>query len=201
MSASLKLTAWCSTIGLPKAFRSRAYASAASSAGPRHADRLRGDADAPAFEVRQRDPVAFTLGAEQARRRDLAVLESDLRGVGRPLPELLLDARDDEPGRLRVDDERRNPLAARRLVRAREHDRYVGIRAARDELLDAVQDIRVAAPLRARRDRRGVGPGVRLGQAEAAEALAACKPAAAGAPSARRCRTRESARRRRSSAR
>jgi len=40
---------------------------------PRHADRLRGDADAPAFEVRQRDPVAFTLGAEQARRRDLAV--------------------------------------------------------------------------------------------------------------------------------
>jgi len=74
--------------------------------GARHADRLRGNADAPAFEVRQRDPVAFALGAEEIRRRDLAVLERDLRGVGRALPKLLLDARDDESGRLRVDDER-----------------------------------------------------------------------------------------------
>ena len=45
--------------------------------------------------------------------------------------------------------------------------------AGRDELLDAVQHVAIAAPLGARRDRAGVRADVRLGQAEAAEPLAA----------------------------
>ncbi len=35
---------------------------------PRHADRLRGDADPAAFEIGKRDPVAFALLAEPAGR-------------------------------------------------------------------------------------------------------------------------------------
>ena len=61
----------------------------------RHADRLRRDADAPGLEIRERDPVALALAPQQVRRRHPAVLEDDLRGVGRALAELLLDARDD----------------------------------------------------------------------------------------------------------
>ena len=62
--------------------------------GARHADRLRADADAPAFEARERDLQALAFLAEQVRGRDAAVLEHDLRGVAGVLAELVLEARD-----------------------------------------------------------------------------------------------------------
>ena len=49
----------------------------------------------------------------------------------------------------------------------------VRVLAGGDELLDAVQHVVIAVALRARRDRAGVGADVRLGQAEAAEHVAA----------------------------
>ncbi len=107
----------------------------------RHADRLRGDADAPALEVRERDPVTIAFAPEQVRCRDRAILEHDLRRIRRALAELFLDARDDKAGRLRLDDERRDAFLPGRLVGYREDDRDVGVRARRDELLDAVQHI------------------------------------------------------------
>ena len=57
--------------------------------GARNAGRLRGDVDAAGLEVRQRDPIALAFLAEQML--SLAVLENDLRGVGRVLAGLLLD--------------------------------------------------------------------------------------------------------------
>ena len=141
MSASRKLTAWCSTIGLPNALPLARVRERRLERRARHADRLRGDADAAGFEVRERDPVAVAFAAEQVRGRHRAVLEHDLRGVGRALAELVLDARDDVARRRRVDDERRDAFLAGGLVGHGEHDRDVGVLAGRDELLDAVQHV------------------------------------------------------------
>jgi hypothetical protein len=105
--------------------------------------------------------------------RDAAVLEQDLRGVGRALAHLLLDAGDDVAGRLGRHQEARDALLAGRLVGDREDDRHLGVLAGGDELLDAVEDEIVAVALGAGGDRRRVGTGVRLGEAEAAEHLAA----------------------------
>src|SRR3546814_18538232 len=58
---------------------------------PRHADRLGGDADPPALEVRQRDPVALPLLAEQQVRRALHLLDDELTGVRGALAPLVLD--------------------------------------------------------------------------------------------------------------
>ena len=96
----------------------------------RHADRLRGDADAPGFEIGERDAIAAAFLAEPVARGNHAVLEHDLRGVGRMLPELFLDARDRVPRRARLDDECRDALLARGLVRDREHDGDVRVLAA-----------------------------------------------------------------------
>ena len=66
---------------------------------PRHADRLRADADPPALEAGERDlqPLAFL--AEQVLRRDAAVLEQDLRRVAGVLAELVLEPGDAVAGR------------------------------------------------------------------------------------------------------
>src|SRR5206468_13119847 len=56
--------------------------------GARHPDRLGGDADAAAFEVRQRDAVTLALGTEQEIGGQFHVLEDELRGIGGALAEL-----------------------------------------------------------------------------------------------------------------
>ena len=60
----------------------------------RHAHRLRGDADATALKVGQRDLVALAFLAQPPRGRDAHVLEGDLAGVGQILSELVLDTHD-----------------------------------------------------------------------------------------------------------
>ena len=59
------------------------------------------------------------------------------------LSEFLLDPRDDVPRRVGVDDERGDAFLARGLVGDGEDERDVGMLARRDELLDAVEHIRV----------------------------------------------------------
>ena len=51
-------------IGLPKALALPGVVTRRFERGAGHAHRLRGDADAPAFEVGQGDPVAFALLAQ-----------------------------------------------------------------------------------------------------------------------------------------
>src|SRR5207253_5732178 len=62
--------------------------------GAGHAERLRGDADAPAFEVGEGDAIALALAAEHQIGGQLHLLEDELRGVGGALAELLLEPRD-----------------------------------------------------------------------------------------------------------
>ena len=55
------MTAWCSTIGLPKLVPLARVGERGIERRARHADRLRGDADAPGLEVRERDAVAVAF--------------------------------------------------------------------------------------------------------------------------------------------
>src|SRR5450756_579189 len=59
----------------------------------RHADTLRGNADAPTFQAAQRNAVAFALAANQALYRHAAVVKVDLRSVAGVLPELVFKPR------------------------------------------------------------------------------------------------------------
>ena len=84
------------------------------------------------------------------------------------------------------------PLLAGVRVGHREDDRDVGVLAAGDELLGAVQHPAVAVAARPRLDRGGVGAGLRLGQAEARRAsrrAPAAPESAASAPREPYCRT------------
>ena len=116
----------------------------------RHADRLRGDADAPGFEIGERDAVAVAFVAEQAVGRDAAVLEQDLRGVGSMLAQLFLDAGDDVARRVGRHAEAGNALLAGGRIGDREDDGDLRVLARGDELLDAIQHPTVAVLDRAR---------------------------------------------------
>jgi hypothetical protein len=122
--------------------------------GARHADRLRADADAPAFEAGERDLQALPFFAEQVLGRDAAALEDDLRGVARVLAGLLLEPRDRVARRRRRHDEGADAALAGGLVGHRHHDRDVAVLAAGDELLDAVEDVGVAVAHRGRSQAR-----------------------------------------------
>src|SRR6266516_4377056 len=52
----------------------------------RHAQRLRGDADAPALEIDERDVIALPLGAEPILDRHPQPVQANLAGVGCVLP-------------------------------------------------------------------------------------------------------------------
>ena len=58
----------------------------------RHADALRGNADAPTFQVGEGDAIALALLAQPVLGRDDHVVEADLAGIGGILAHLLLDA-------------------------------------------------------------------------------------------------------------
>ncbi len=136
--------------------------------GACHADRLRRDADAAAFEVAERDAQPFAFLAQHLLGQELAIVEHDVAVIGRALAHRVLDARYGVarcPGR---HDERRNSLLARRRIRDGEDQRDIGAAAGRDELLAAIQDEFVADTLGARRDGGGIGARARLGEAEGA---------------------------------
>ncbi len=140
---------------------------------PRHADRLRGDADAPALEIGERDLQAHAFRAEPIGDGHAHVLEDEGAGVGGMLAELQLHPLDAEAGRIRRHDEGRQPGLPLVGIGHREDDRDLRVLPRGDELLGAVDDVMIALAPRARADRGGVGARVRLGQAEAADPLAA----------------------------
>ena len=57
----------------------------------RHADRLRGDADAAGLEARKRDLVARALVADAVLFRNLQIFEAERAGIRGALPKLVLD--------------------------------------------------------------------------------------------------------------
>src|SRR3954471_6669890 len=140
--------------------------------GARDAGRLRGDVDAAGLEVGERDAIADAFLREQVIRGHLAVLERDLCRVGSALPELVFDARDHVAGRLGGHEKGADAFLAGRLVGHCENDGNVGVLARGDELLDAVQHVVGALALGTRRDRRGIGADLRLGEGKGAEHLA-----------------------------
>ena len=71
--------------------------------------------------------------------------------------------------RLRVDDERADAAAARRLARPREHDIEVGDPTVGYPRFFAVENERVARAFGARHERRGIGSGRRLREREGAD--------------------------------
>mmetsp|Transcript_5031 Transcript_5031/g.18550 ORF Transcript_5031/g.18550 Transcript_5031/m.18550 type:complete len:563 (+) Transcript_5031:3103-4791(+) len=141
--------------------------------GTRHAHGLRGDADAPALQARQRDLQALALVAQPVGGRHPAVLEQDLGGVAAVLAQLLFDPGDRVARRGRGHEEGADALLAGRLVRHGHHDGHVAVLATGDELLDAVEHVVVAVAHGRRAQAAGLGAHMRLGQAERAEHVAA----------------------------
>ncbi|MNF90364.1 hypothetical protein D3C84_729240 [compost metagenome] len=138
-----------------------------------HAHRLRGDADAPAFEVGQGDAVTVTLLAQALGDRYAQVLEGDLAGVRGMLAELVLDAHHLVAGAVGRHDEGADAALAGRRIGDGEDDHRAGVLAGGDELLGAVEHVAVAVATGAGAQVAGVGAGLRLGEGEGADLLAA----------------------------
>ncbi|MNZ57509.1 hypothetical protein D3C78_754910 [compost metagenome] len=113
-----------------------------------HAHRLRGYADAAAFQVAQGDAVSLALLAQAATGRQAQVVELDLAGVRGVLAELVLDAHDAVAGGVGGYDEGADALLARRRVGHGEDDHHAGMAAGSDELLAAVQYVMIAVATR-----------------------------------------------------
>ncbi|MNN21613.1 hypothetical protein D3C81_1349420 [compost metagenome] len=137
-----------------------------------HAHRLRGYADAAAFQVAQGDAVSLALLAQAATGRKAQVVELDLAGVRGVLAELVLDAHDAVAGGIGGHDEGADALLARRRVGDGEDDHHAGMAAGGDELLGAVQHIVVAVASGAGAQVAGIGTGLGLGEGEGADHLA-----------------------------
>ena len=82
----------------------------------RHADGLRGDADAAAFEIGERDAIALAFGAEPVFRRHAELVELHLAGVGSLLAHLGFDAADAIAGPVGLDDEAADAALAEREI-------------------------------------------------------------------------------------
>ena len=117
MSASRNATAWCSMILLAERLALLGVGQRRLVGRARHAERLRGDADAPAFEVRQRDAIPLPFPAEHQIGGQFHVLEDELRGVGGALPELVFEPRDAVARRLGRHDEGADAPCVRRRGR------------------------------------------------------------------------------------
>jgi hypothetical protein len=141
--------------------------------GAGHTDGLRSNADAPAFKIGQRNSVSLAFLPQQQIRCELHLVEDDLRRVGGALTELVLEPGDAPARRRRRHDECADAFLRRRRIGDGEDDGDFGMGTRGDELLDAAQHILVAGTARPRLDRRGVGAGLRLGQAEGGQHLAA----------------------------
>ena len=137
-----------------------------------HADGLRGDADAPALKVRQRDLVALTFLAQTVLDRHAHVGEGERAGVRTMLAELVLDRDDLVAGGVGRHDKGGDAALAGVRVGHREKDDDIAVLARGDELLRAVDDVVIAIAARAGLERRGVRSGLRFGQGEAADPLA-----------------------------
>ena len=134
----------------------------------------RGDADAAAGELADRDAEAVVLAAQDGARRHAAAVEAHAL-VDEPTWPVLLSALPmTRPGVLGLDEKAGDALALRGLgVGHRPDHEEAGIFGAGDEDLLAVEDEAVAVAPRRRLHAGRVGAGARLGQAEGAGRMGA----------------------------
>ena len=95
-------------------------------------------------------------GAQEVLLGHPAVDEPERRGIGGADPELLVEALEDQPRVVALDDERLDRRAAPGAVERRPHDDQVGAVAGGDVDLLAVEHVVVAVEDRGRADRGGV---------------------------------------------
>ena len=138
----------------------------------RHAQALRGNANASAFQTTERDFVAFTLLADQVLNRDAAVVKVDLCCIAAVLTQLVFQPRDVVARRAGRHNKGTHAALACSLVRHCNHNRHVTILTTGNELLDAIDHIAIAIFHRRRLERRGIRAHVRLGQTKRAKHLA-----------------------------
>src|SRR6266850_2272690 len=147
MSASIHWTIWCSPMITPNV--------------------LRRDSDPSAVDRRHRDLESLAFLAHPAARRNSAVVEQELRGVGGADSELVLGLAHREPRRALLDDERGDAPMALRAIGLAEHERERGLAPGRDEALAAVEHVGITVAHGERRLVRRVRARLRLGEREA----------------------------------
>ncbi len=113
------------------------------------------------------------FGAEQARCRQLHVLEEQFGGVGGIHAELLELAAAPEALRIvGLDHEQRDALGAGLRIGLGDDDDQIGVLAVGDEGLGAVEHVAVAGFLRRRAHALQIGAGAGLGHGDGADHLA-----------------------------
>src|SRR5712675_371667 len=136
---------------------------------------LRGDADAPAIERRERHLVAFTFVADPITGRYFAVGEDQFatsRGIN---PQLLFLFAHLEPGRAFLDHDRGDSFFALRRVSINVDDRRVGRPAIGDPRLSSVDNVLVALFDSSRLQGRGVRASLWFRQRVTADLFSARK--------------------------
>ena len=157
--------------GLPKTLALFGIVQRHLKGAARHANALRRNADAPAFQRAQGDLVTLTLLTNQILRRDTAVVKVDLRRVAGVLTQLVFQARHHIPRGSGWHQERAHAFFASRFVGDGNDDGHVAVLAAGDELLDTLDDVAVTVLHRGGTQRRCVRPHMRLGQAKSPQHL------------------------------
>ena len=122
----------------------------------REANARRRDADASRPERGERDFEAIPLLAQPVRFRHEGSLEDELGANGVADPHLPFVPGDPKPGRVALDDECRNGVAAPGAIDRREDDRHLRLLAVRDPDLAARERIALIGPLGQQCQSRGV---------------------------------------------
>ena len=135
----------------------------------RHAQRLRGDTNTPALQARESNPVTFTFVADQIGRRYPTILKQNLRGVRRVLAKFVFQARHDITGRGGWHPKGTDAPLAGGFIRHGHDNGNIGMLAAGDELLDAVNHITVTISPRGGAQRRGIATSMWLDQTKRAQ--------------------------------
>ncbi len=172
MSANLCRMAWNLPIWRPNALRSSAYWSVLSKERWAPATEPGGADQALALELPHDVVEALAHLAQHRIRRHAHVLERQQRGVRGVHAELLEPLLADHALAVHVHQEQREAVVARVRVGLRHEHDEVRAMAVGDEGLGAVDHVLVAVTHRPRLDAGDVGAGVRLGDAEARDALA-----------------------------
>ena len=156
--------------GRPNCLRSRPYWRAREPAILRRAHRAPGDAVAGAIEAAERPLESRDVRQKRALRR-LDIVEHDLAGDRGAQGKLALDLRRGEALHALLEDEAADLVVVR--ARLRPDDEHVGERRVADPGLGADEPVAAVDLLGSRRHAAGIGAGVRLGEPEAADELAA----------------------------
>src|SRR6266403_612915 len=141
--------------------------------GARDAHGLRGDANAAGVEVRERDLQTLARRPQRVLGRHLEILECDLAGVVGAVAELVLHAHHAIARPVGAREEGRDAALAGGGIGDGEQHGHRRRAARRDERLGPVDHPALAAAHRARPQIRQVGAGLRLGEEQARQLLAA----------------------------